>query len=201
MQKPTFFAKGSDFYKWLEKNHEKETELIVGFWKTHTAKPSMTWSESVDQVLCFGWIDGVRRSIDEDSYTIRFTPRKPTSIWSKINIDKVEALTKQGLMRPAGMAAFEKRTANKSKVYSFEQENIAFDKKQEKLFKANKKAWEFFQSAPPSYRKPATWYVISAKQEATREKRLNELISDSENGLRIKHLRPSVPAYKNKKGK
>jgi uncharacterized protein YdeI (YjbR/CyaY-like superfamily) len=164
MHKPTFFAKPADFYKWLEKNHAKETELLVGFWKTHTRKPSMTWSESVDQALCFGWIDGVRKSIDEDSYTIRFTPRKPTSIWSKINIEKVEALTKKGLMRPAGLAAFEKRKANKSKVYSFEQENIAFTKEQEKAFKANKKAWDFFHSQPPSYRKPATWLVISAKQ-------------------------------------
>lgn len=197
--KPTFFSKPSDFYKWLEKNHDKETELLVGFWKTHTGKPSMTWSESVDQALCFGWIDGIRKSIDEDSYTIRFTPRKPTSIWSKINIEKVADLTKKGLMRPAGIAAFEKRKDNKSKVYSFEQDHIAFAKEQEKTFKTNKKAWEFFQSQPPSYRKPATWYVISAKQEATQEKRLKELISDSESGLRIKQLRPIKPAYKKKK--
>lgn len=197
--KPIFFASPQEFYKWLDKNHDKETELWVGYWKTHTKKPTMTWSESVDQALCFGWIDGIRKSIDEDSYMMRFTPRKPTSIWSKINIEKVAGLTEKGLMRPAGLAAFEKRKDNKSKVYSFEQDHIAFTKEQEKKFKSNKKAWEFFQSQPPSYRKPATWYVVSAKQDATKEKRLNELISDSENGLRIKQLRPIVPAYKKPK--
>jgi uncharacterized protein YdeI (YjbR/CyaY-like superfamily) len=197
--KPTFFAKPEDFYKWLEKNHDKETELLVGFWKIPTGKPSMTWSESVDQALCFGWIDGIRKSINDDSYTIRFTPRKSKSIWSKINIEKVEQLTKKGLMRPAGLAAFAKREDNKSRVYSFEQDKIAFTKEQEKIFKVNKKAWEFFESQPPSYRKPATWYVISAKQEVTQKKRLKELISDSENELRIKPLRRIIPAYKNDK--
>src|SRR6187549_476911 len=121
---PTFFATQSDFRKWLEKNHSKATELFVGFYKVDSGKPSMTWSESVDQAICFGWIDGVRKSIDKDSYFIRFTPRKPTSIWSAINIKKVEELTKQGLMQPAGLASFEKRTEGKSRIYSFEQEKV-----------------------------------------------------------------------------
>ena len=114
---PTFFARQSDFRKWLQKNHKKETELLVGFHKVGSGKPSMTWSQAVDEALCFGWIDGVRKSIDKDSYQIRFTQRKSTSIWSAINIKKIEELTKQGLMQPAGLASFEKRTESKSKQY------------------------------------------------------------------------------------
>jgi uncharacterized protein YdeI (YjbR/CyaY-like superfamily) len=118
----TFFAKQSEFRKWLDKNHKKETELLVGFYKINSGKPSMTWSQSVDEALCFGWIDGVRKSIDKDSYQIRFTQRKPTSIWSAVNIKKIEELTKQGLMQPAGLVSFENRKENKSKIYSYENE-------------------------------------------------------------------------------
>jgi uncharacterized protein YdeI (YjbR/CyaY-like superfamily) len=118
-----FFSKQSEFRKWLAKNHRKETELLVGFYKVDSGKPSMTWSQSVDEALCFGWIDGVRTSIDKDSYQIRFTPRKPTSIWSSVNIKKIEALTKQGLMQPAGLASFENRKEHKSKIYSYEIKN------------------------------------------------------------------------------
>ena len=149
---PIFFANQSGFRSWLKKSHKKETELIVGFYKVDSGKPSMTWSQSVDEALCFGWIDGVRTSIDKDSYQIRFTPRKPTSIWSAINIKKVEALTKQGLMQPAGLAAFEKRTAERSKVYAFENEEMDFTAAYTKQFKANKSAWKYFQwlqAAPP----------------------------------------------------
>lgn len=188
---PIFFESPAAFRKWLEKNHTKEKEVLVGFHKTKTGKPSMTWPESVDQALCFGWIDGVRKSIDEHSYTIRFTPRKPTSIWSAINIKKVEALTEKGLMKPAGQAAFSHRKEHKSKIYSFEQdrENMKLEPAQEKQFKANKKAWKFFTEQAPSYQRTAIWLVISAKQEATRTKRLETLIADSEAGIWIKQLR------------
>ena len=177
---PTFFAKKSEFRKWLDKNHKKETELLVGFYKVDSGKPSMTWSQSVDEALCFGWIDGVRKSIDKDSYQIRFTQRKSTSIWSAVNIQKIEELTKQGFMQPAGLASFENRKEDKSKIYSYENEEVKFSSDFEKLFKANKIAWDYFQSLAPSYRKPSTNWVMSAKQEATRIKRLKELIDDSE---------------------
>jgi uncharacterized protein YdeI (YjbR/CyaY-like superfamily) len=177
---PIFFAKQSDFRKWLQKNHKKEMELLVGFYKVGSGKPSMTWSQSVDEALCFGWIDGVRKSIDEDSYQIRFTQRKPTSIWSAVNIQKIEVLTRQGLMQPAGVISFEKRTEGKSKIYAFENDEVKLSSAFENLFKTNKKAWDYFQSLAPSYRKPSTNWVMSAKQEATRIKRLNELIADSE---------------------
>ena len=179
---PIFFANQADFRKWLQKNHRKETELLVGFYKVHSGKPSMTWSQSVDEALCFGWIDGVRKSIDEDSYQIRFTRRKSTSIWSAINIKKVEELTKQGLMQPAGLASFEKRTEVKSKIYSYEKDKVELTQSFRKLFKANKKAWDYFQSLAPSYRKVSAHWVMSAKQETTKIKRLNQLIADSAAG-------------------
>src|SRR5918993_5745637 len=119
---PTFFAKQSDFRKWLQKNHKKETQLLVGFYKVGSGKPSMTWSQSVDEALCFGWIDGVRKSINEHSYSIRFTPRKPTSIWSAINIAKMDKLLKQGLVKPAGLASFNLRKESRSRIYSHERE-------------------------------------------------------------------------------
>lgn len=179
---PTFFAKQSDFKKWLQKNHAKETELVVGFYKVGSGKPSITWSQSVDEALCFGWIDGVRKSIDEDSYQIRFTQRKPLSIWSAINIKKIETLTKQGLMQPAGLACFEKRKEARSKIYSYENAGATLSKDFEKKFKANKKAWDYFQSLAASYKKTSIHWVTSAKQEATKLKRLNLLIGDSEKG-------------------
>ena len=178
--KPIFFPTQKEFRKWLEKNHNKETELIVGFYKVNSGKPSMTWSQSVDEALCFGWIDSVRNSIDKDSYQIRFTPRKSDSIWSAVNIKKVEVLTKKGLMQKAGLESYEKRTLCKSKIYAFENEEVKFSADFEKQFKANKKAWNYFQSLAPSYRKLSSSWVMSAKQEATRIKRLNELIAESE---------------------
>jgi uncharacterized protein YdeI (YjbR/CyaY-like superfamily) len=179
---PIFFTKQSDFRKWLQKNHNKETELLVGFYKVGSGKPSMTWSQSVDEALCFGWIDGVRKSIDKDSYQIRFTRRKATSIWSAINIKKIEELAKQGLMQPAGFASFEKRTEGKSKIYSYEKEEAELTQKFIKQFRANKEAWNYFQSLAPTYRKVSSHWVMSAKQEATQIKRLNQLISDSAAG-------------------
>jgi uncharacterized protein YdeI (YjbR/CyaY-like superfamily) len=180
--KPIFFSKQSDFRKWLEKNHMKEIELIVGFYKVDSGKPSMTWSQSVDEALCFGWIDGVRRSIDGESYCIRFTPRKPSSIWSAINIKKVAELTQQGLMHEAGLAAFRKRTESKSRIYSFEKPEATLPPEFETLFKANKKAWKYFQSLAPSYRKTSIHWVMSARQEGTQLKRINMLIAESEAG-------------------
>jgi uncharacterized protein YdeI (YjbR/CyaY-like superfamily) len=196
---PTFFAKQADFRKWLKKNHKKETELEVGFYKVGSGKPSITWPQSVDEALCFGWIDGVTRSIDNDSYQIRFTQRKPGSIWSAINIKKIEALTKQGLMQPAGLAAFEKRKEARSAIYSHENEEAKLTKDFEKQFKANKKAWVYFQSLAPSYKKISTHWVMSAKQDATRLKRLQQLIEESERGTnqwkdnKYKVKTPSAP--------
>jgi uncharacterized protein YdeI (YjbR/CyaY-like superfamily) len=178
----TFFETQIEFRKWLEKHHKKETELIVGYYKVDSGKPSMTWSQSVDQALCFGWIDGVRKSIDKESYQIRFTPRKLTSIWSAINIQKIAELTNQGLMYPAGLEIFEKRRDNNSNGYSSKDLEVKFSSELEKQFKANKKAWAFFQSLPSSYRKPSVNWVMSAKQETTKLKRLNQLISESQEG-------------------
>ncbi|POY37541.1 bacteriocin-protection protein [Solitalea longa] len=182
--KPTFFPTPDDFRKWLEQNHETSTEFLVGFYKVNSGKPSITWPESVNQALCFGWIDGVRKSIDEESYCIRFTPRKPTSIWSGINIKKVEELSKQGLMQPAGLAAFKKRTEAKSRVYSFEKDPVNLSAEFEKKFKANSKAWDFFQSQAPWYKKNAIHWVMDAKQEVTKLKRLETLITKSAAGER-----------------
>ncbi|KIC01037.1 YdeI/OmpD-associated family protein [Flavobacterium sp. PL02] len=176
---PMFFEDQSEFRKWLTQNHLFETELLVGFYKVNSNKPSMTWSQSVDEALCFGWIDGVRRSVDADSYSIRFTPRKATSIWSAINIKKVEDLTEQGLMQPAGIASFKLRKEDKSRIYTHEIEEVHFSDEFEEIFKTNEKAWNFFQALAPSYKKVSKNWVMSAKQETTRIKRLNELIADS----------------------
>ena len=189
MMTPTYFATQLDFREWLEKNHDKQTELVVGFYKVDSGKPSITWPESVDQALCFGWIDGIRKSIDSKSYCIRFTPRKPKSIWSAINIRKVEQMNKLGLMHPEGLAAFERRNEQKSIIYSYENRPQTLRGEDEILLKSNPKACEFFQSQPPSYQKTAIYWVVSAKQEMTRQKRLSELIADSEKGLKIKPLR------------
>lgn len=186
---PLFFKTQVELRKWFQKNYNKLTEAYIGYYKKGTGKASITWPQSVDEALCVGWIDGVRKSLGEESYMIRFTPRKKTSIWSAVNIKRINELMEQGLVNEAGKAIYEYRKDHKSKVYSFEQDNVEFDKKQLATFKKNKKAWAFFNTQPPSYRRPATWLVISAKQEATRERRLAQLIADSEAGLRIKELR------------
>ncbi len=176
---PIFFSSPLEFRKWLAENHKKETALLVGYYKVGSGKPSMTWSQSVDEALCYGWIDGVRNSIDEHRYQIRFTPRKATSIWSAVNIQKMEELTQKGLMQPAGLASFENRKESHSKIYAYEKEVMNFTPEMEEQFKTNKKAWEYFQALAPSYKKISTNWVMCAKQEATRIKRLNELIADS----------------------
>lgn len=182
---PIFFDKPAAFRAWLEENHHTHKELLVGFYKKDSGKPSITWPESVDEALCYGWIDGIRRSIDPDSYSIRFTPRKPTSIWSAVNIKKIAELTKKGLMKPQGVAAFEKRSESKSAIYSFENEAKSLDPVYEKLFRANKTAWDFFSSQPPGYQKLNIYRVMSAKQENTQRSRLEKLIAESEAGRRI----------------
>lgn len=192
--KPKFFASQEDFRKWLEKNHLDKSELIVGYYKVGTGKRSMTWSESVDQALCFGWIDGVRRSLDESSYQIRFTPRKASSVWSAVNIQKIKTLSKEGLMTPAGLAAFEKRKASRSAIYTHENEEASLSPAFLKQFRSNKTAWDFFRSLAPSYQKLSKNWVMSAKQEATRLKRLNQLIKDSEAGVnQWKHNKYNKP--------
>lgn len=187
-QLPTFFSTKSALRKWFEKNHSSAKELLVGFYKVNSKKPSITWSESVDEAICFGWIDGVRKSIDDESYCIRFTPRKPGSIWSGINIKKVETLSKQGLMHPAGLDAFAKRKENKSRIYAYEKEPVSLPHDFLKKFMANKKAWKYFQSMAPSYQKSCIHWITSAKQDATKTKRLEELIRDSEAERKIKRL-------------
>jgi uncharacterized protein YdeI (YjbR/CyaY-like superfamily) len=186
---PIFFESPQAFYDWLEAHHETATEVYVGYWKKHTGKPSLAWSEAVDQALCFGWIDTRLNRIDEDRHMQRFTPRKPGSNWSKINIEKVARLTEAGLMRPAGVAAFERRRADRSGVYSFERDGeAALPPEFEERFRANAAAWGFFQSQAPWYRRTAIHLVISAKRPETRERRLNQLIEDSAAGRRIKQL-------------
>ncbi|NOT35964.1 MAG: bacteriocin-protection protein [Saprospiraceae bacterium] len=181
----TFFETQIEFRKWLEKHHKKETELIVGYYKVDSGKPSMTWSQSVDQALCFGWIDGVRKSIDKESYSIRFTPRRSTSIWSAVNIKKVEELTKAGLMKPEGLKAFSLKTEDKSKIYSHEKEPIILETNYEKKFRKNKLAWDFFMKQAPSYKKVMTHWIMSAKQEKTRQSRLEKIIIVSGQQKRI----------------
>ena len=186
---PRFFASAGEWRQWLAANHEKAAELLVGFHKKGSGRPSMTWPESVDEALCFGWIDGVRRGVDDDSYSIRFTPRRPRSIWSAVNVRRVEALTARGLMAPAGVRAFAARTAERTGIYSFEQQKKAkLAPADAKRFRADPDAWRFFQAQPAGYRNVATWWVVSAKQPATRERRLTTLIADSAAGRRIKQL-------------
>jgi uncharacterized protein YdeI (YjbR/CyaY-like superfamily) len=190
-EEPRFFAIPDEFRAWLEKHHASATELVVGFHKKHTGRASMTWTESVREALCYGWIDGIRRSLGDDSYTIRFTPRKPGSNWSSLNVRHVEELIREGRMAPAGLAAFEARRPDRTGVYSFEQRHSArLEAAQEKQFRANSGAWEFFESQAPWYRRTAVYWVVSAKREETRSRRLAQLIEDSAAGRRLAHLTP-----------
>lgn len=175
--KPTFFPTPRDFRAWLESNHARAGELLVGFHKKGTGKPSITWPESVDEALCFGWIDGVRRRLDEDSYSIRFTPRKPTSNWSAININRVAVLSKDQRMHAAGLTAFAKRQTKKSGIYSYEQRHRAeLSRDLARVFRKNKTAWKFFAAQPPGYRQQMIYRIMSAMRDETKVKRLNDLI-------------------------
>ena len=188
---PTFFATAEEFRAWLEEHHANERELLVGFYKKGSGAPSITWSEAVDEALCFGWIDGVRRSLDAESYTIRFTPRQPRSTWSAVNIERAKELARLGRMTPAGLKAFEARTDDRSAIYAYEQRHAAaLDAEHERQFRASEQAWEFFDAQPPSYRKAAIWWVVSAKKDETKAKRLATLIEDSEAGRRVAPLTP-----------
>ncbi len=175
-----YFASAAEFGRWLEKRHAAKTELWVGFHKKHTARPSLTWPESVDEALCHGWIDGIRKRVDEARYTIRFTPRKPGSIWSAINIRRAEQLIADGKMRPRGLDAFRARREDRARVYSYEQGGPKLSAGQERRLRANAKAWKFFRSRSDAYRRTASWWVVSAKREETRDKRLEVLIACSE---------------------
>lgn len=184
-----FFAAAEAFRAWLHANHARASELWVGYWKTGSGRPSMTWQESVAEALCYGWIDGLRKSIDADRYRIRFTPRKPRSIWSEVNIRTAEQLIAAGRMLPAGLKAFEARDPDRMNRYSFEQRNVGLDPAREQEFRRHEAAWAFFQSQPPSYRRPAIWWVESAKREETRARRLHTLIEDSAAGRRLAAMR------------
>jgi uncharacterized protein YdeI (YjbR/CyaY-like superfamily) len=197
--RPRFFSTPSAFRAWLQKNHDGATELWVGFHKKGSGTPSITWPQAVDQALCFGWIDGVRRGIDESSYAIRFTPRTSRSTWSAVNIRRAQELQRDGLMHPGGLAAFQRRTDDRSAIYSYEQRRDAeLGIDYERRFRANEEAWRFFESQAPWYRRTATYWVVSAKKEETRLRRLATLISDSHEGRTVGRL--TRPARGNNEG-
>jgi uncharacterized protein YdeI (YjbR/CyaY-like superfamily) len=182
----TFFATADEFLAWLEQHGAGTTEFVVGYYKRGSKRPSMTWAESVDAALCFGWIDGVRKRIDEHSYQIRFTPRKPTSIWSRINIDRAQALEREGKMRAAGLKAYSHRREDKSRIYSYEQQKTAaLEPAAEQRFTKSKTAWKFFAAQPPGYRQLVIWRIVSAKRSETRERRLADLIKACQEQRRL----------------
>jgi uncharacterized protein YdeI (YjbR/CyaY-like superfamily) len=192
--KPIYFPTQAAFREWLEQNHATVEVLLVGYYKKGSGKPSLTWPESVDEALCFGWIDGVRKSIDDSSYTIRFTPRKTGSIWSGVNIKRAQLLIEQGQMRPAGLKAYQARKENKSGIYSYEQRSVDLAEPYNGLLKANDAAWRFFEAQPPYYRKVVTWWIVSAKKEETRLRRLEKLMEHSVRGQRIPEFKPRKSA-------
>ena len=180
---PTYFPTEADFRRWLEAHHENAPALLVGFWKKGTGKPSIDWPQARDQALCFGWIDGIRKSRGDDAYTIRFTPRRKGSIWSKVNVERYEALTGAGLMTPAGDQAFaERKTVG---IYAYEKALTSLTSEEETAFRKNKSAWADWEKRPPSYRRSALRWITSAKKPETRAKRLGELIAVSAEGRRL----------------
>ena len=188
-RKPAFFQTPAHFRAWLEKHHASADHLWVGYYKKATKKPSVTWEDTVEEALCFGWIDGIRKSRDDESYVVRFTPRKPKSVWSQRNIDLVERLTAEGRMRPEGLAAFAFKDEHPDSGYAIAKRDGALPEDMLARFRKKARAWKFFQEQPPGYRRQAGNWVTSAKREETRERRLATLIEDSANGLRIKQLR------------
>jgi uncharacterized protein YdeI (YjbR/CyaY-like superfamily) len=185
MPEVKFFATQSALRKWLEKNHDKRDELWIGFYNKQSGRGGIDYKQAVDEALCFGWIDGVRKKVDADSYTNRFSPRKPKSYWSAVNTKRADELIAEGRMRAPGLAAFEARDTAKTQRYSFERETAQLDAASEKIFRANKAAWEFWTAQPPGYRKVLSWYVISAKKEETRAARLRKLIEACANKKRM----------------
>ncbi|MCB9518453.1 MAG: YdeI/OmpD-associated family protein [Gemmatimonadales bacterium] len=190
---PKYFRSPAAFRAWLEQHHDSAEELWVGFYKKHTGKQGMTWSEAVDQALCFGWIDSIVRRVDDERHVQRFTPRRPGSVWSKVNVTKITQLKADGLMHPAGLAPFEARGAEHQEGYSIAERDAELAPAYQKQFKANTRAWNWWQAQTDSYRRNAAHWVMDAKREATRERRLAQLIADAAAGLRIKQLRPLVP--------
>jgi uncharacterized protein YdeI (YjbR/CyaY-like superfamily) len=197
MEAPRFFRTPAAFRAWLAANHARATELVVGFYRKDSGRESITWPESVDEALCYGWIDGVRRSLDENSYSIRFTPRKPKSIWSNVNIAKVSALIRDDRMMPAGLAAYALRDPARSGIYAFEKEAAVFDAEAQRAFRKSRAGWTYFRAQPAGYQRLATHYVVSAKRPETRAKRLAALIEHSARGERIPQY-VSTPRQKRK---
>jgi uncharacterized protein YdeI (YjbR/CyaY-like superfamily) len=188
---PIYFTSPDELREWFDANHETATELWLGSYKKATGKPTVTWSEAVDEALCVGWIDSVRYSLDPERSAQRFTPRRKGSNWSAVNIAKIKALTEEGRMKPAGLAAFEARTEARSAIYSYEQRHLAaLDPEEHAAFRANEEAWSRFQALPPSYRRTAIHWVVTAKKPETRDRRLTTLIEDSAAGRRLKQLTP-----------
>jgi uncharacterized protein YdeI (YjbR/CyaY-like superfamily) len=185
-----FFESAEAVRDWLEGNHDTADQLWIGFYKKGSGRQMVTYKDALDEALCFGWIDGVRKSLDGERYVQRFTPRRPRSIWSQVNIMRAQELIDQGRMKPAGLEAFEKREAARSGIYSYENRPTELGEQYGARFRENEKAWRFFQSQPPGYRRTATWWVVSAKQESTRLRRLDKLIADSEVGRRLDSLNP-----------
>lgn len=186
---PTFFPTPADFRAWLEENHDTASELWVGYYKKATGRASVTWEETVDEALCYGWIDGIRRSFDDEAYVIRFTPRKPGSVWSRRNIERVEALRAHGLMRKPGLEAYAHKDAHEDSGYAVGDRTEDLPEDMIAEFRKHAEAWAFYCAQPPGYRKQTTAWVTSAKREETRQRRLATLIEDSANGLRIRQLR------------
>lgn len=191
---PIFFRTPAEFRKWLAKNHATADQLWVGYYKKGTGRPSLTWPESVDEALCYGWIDGIRKSIDDISYQIRFSPRNPGSVWSGVNIKRAQALIEQGRMHPAGFKAYAARIENKSGIYSYEQRSAELVEPYRGLLKKDRAAWNFFQAQPASYRKAVSWWIISAKQEETRVRRVEKLIAYAAQGQRLPEFTPRKAA-------
>lgn len=189
-----FFRKPADFRRWLETHHARAEELWVGFHRVDSGKASITWPESVDEALCFGWIDGLRKGIDGTSYRIRFTPRRPGSTWSSVNIRRAEALIANGRMQPAGRRAFEARREHRSGIYSYEQRPAEMPVAYRRILMKRKTAWRFFQAQSPSYRKTVVWWIVSAKKEETRLRRLEQLAELAAQGQRLPGLTPRKTA-------
>ena len=187
-----FFRDAAALRAWFGKNASKSDEIWIGFYKKSSGKSGISYAEALDEALCFGWIDGIRKSLDDVSYVNRFTPRRQRSVWSRVNIEKVQALITAGRMTPAGLAEYEKRSPEAMGLYSFEQGQVKLSPDQEKVFRKNRAAWKFFESQPPFYKRVATWWVISAKRQETRDRRLGQLIADSTAGRRIGNLSPGA---------
>ena len=186
---PIFFASPAELRKWLTQNHKTATEVFVGAWRKGTGRPSVTWPEIVDEALCVGWIDGVRRKLDDERWVIRLTPRTARSNWSEVNVRRFAELAAAGRVKPAGRAAFERRDAEKTQQYSYEARSRGLDAAAERALEANSKAWTFWSAQPPGYRRTASWWVMSAKKPETRLRRLATLIDDSAHARRIAPLR------------